>query len=140
MSDDDGSTTKVKCQAKAHDSESYKIPEGSNYNSTKPDNGGTLIHQEESPEPVLSSTIATVYTEEEEEVMAGEEQGEGAEGGRGEDVVFLEEVKVGEEEMERRRDTREEDKEGSKDRLGHRLAGTDRCYKEVKLRWCNPGL
>ena len=70
--------------------------------------------------------------------MAGEEQGEGAEGGRGEDVVFLEEVKVGEEEMERRRDTREEDKEGSNRLAG--LAGTDRCYKEVKLRWCNPGL
>ena len=41
--------------------------------------------------------------------MAREEQVEGAEGdGKGE-VVFLEEVKVGEEERERRRDTREED-------------------------------
>ena len=75
MSDDDDSTTNVKCQAEAHDYENYHIPEGSNYNSTKPDNGGTPIHQDESPEPVLSSTIATVYTEEEEEVMAGEGRG-----------------------------------------------------------------
>ena len=52
----------------------------------------------------------------------------------------MEEVKVGEGEMERRRDTREEYKEGSEDRGGHRLAGTDRRYKEVKLSWCNPGV
>ena len=102
MSDDDNSTTKIKCQVEAHDSESYEIPEGSSYNSTKPDTGGTQIHQEESPEPVLSSKTATVYTEEEEDVMAGEEQGEGAEGGGGEEVVFVEEVKVGEGDMERR--------------------------------------
>ena len=46
---------------------------------------------------------------------------------------------MGEGEIERRRDTREEDKEGSEDRGGHRLASTDRWYKEVKLRLCNPG-
>ena len=66
--------------------------------------------------------------------MAGEEQGEGAEGGRGEGVVFLVEFKVGEGEMERRRDTREEDKDGSEDRGGHMMAGMDRHYKEVKQR------
>ena len=140
MSDNDDCTTKVKCQAEAHDSESYEIPDGSNSNSTKPDDGGRQIHQEESLGPVLSSNIAMVYTEEEEEVMAGEEQGEGAEGGRGEEVVFLEEVKVGEGKMEGRKDTRDEDKEGSEDSGGHMLAGTDLRYKEVKLRCCNPGV
>jgi hypothetical protein len=66
--------------------------------------------------------------------MAGAEQGDGAEGGRGDEIVFLEEVKVGEGEMERRRDTREEDKEVSEDRGGHMMASMDRRYKEVKQR------
>ena len=73
MSDDDDSTPKVKCQADANDSESYEISEGSNFNSTKPDTGSTVIYQDESPEPLLSSTIATF--QEEEVVLVGEEQG-----------------------------------------------------------------
>ena len=75
MSDDDDYTIKVKCQAEANDFESYEIPSGSNNKSTKPDDGSTKIHQEESLDPVLSSNIAMVYNEEEEEVMAGEELG-----------------------------------------------------------------
>ena len=64
--------------------------------------------------------------------MSGEEQVEGAEGGGKGEVVFLEEVRVGEEERERRRDTREEDNEDSKGRGGPRWAGTDRrCVKVI---------
>ena len=63
--------------------------------------------------------------------MAGEEQGEGAEGGGGEEVVFVEEVKVGEGELDRRRDTREEG--SSEARGGHTMASADFRYKEVKV-------
>ena len=120
MSDDDDYTIKVKCQAEANDYESYEIPSGSNSKSTKPDEVSTKVHQEESLDPVLSSNIAMVYNQGEEEVMAGEEQVEGAEGGGKGEVVFLEEVKVGEGERERRRDTREEDDKGSEGHGGHR--------------------
>ena len=40
--------------------------------------------------------------------MIGGEQGEGAERGGGEEMVYLKEVKVGEEELDGRKDTREE--------------------------------
>ena len=63
--------------------------------------------------------------------MAGEEQGEGAEGGGGEEVVYVKEVKVGEEELDGRKDTREEG--SSEGRAGHTMASTDFCYKEVKV-------
>ena len=120
MSEDDAYTIKVKCQAEADDSESYKIPSGSNSKSTKPDEGSTKIHQEESLDPVLSSNISLVYNQGEDKVMAGEEQVEAAEGGGKGEVVFLKEVKVGEGKRERRRDTREEDDQGSEGRGGHR--------------------
>ena len=129
MSDDDESTPKVKFQAEANNSESYKISQESNYNSIKPNTGSTVIYQDESPEPLLSSTIATF--QEEEVVLVGEGQEEGAEGGGGEEVVCVKEVKVGEEEQDRRKNTREE--ESSKARGGHRMASTDLRCKEVKV-------
>ena len=46
-------------------------------------------------------------------------------------MVYVKEVKVGEEELDRRKDTREE--ASSKGRGGNRMAGTDLCYKEVKV-------
>ena len=63
--------------------------------------------------------------------MAGEEQGEGVEGGGGEEVVFVEEVKGGEGELDRRRDTREEG--SGNGRGGHMMASTDLRCKEVKV-------
>ena len=130
MGEDDileNSTPKVKCQAKANYSESYEISQVSNYNSAKPNQGSTVNYQDESPEPLLSSTTATF--QEEEVVLVGE--GEGAEGGGEEEVVCLKEVKVGEEEQDRRKSTREEG--SSEARGGNRMANTDIRCKEVKV-------
>ena len=43
----------------------------------------------------------------------------------------MKEVRVGEEELDGRKDTREE--ASSKGRGGHKMASTDFCYKEVKV-------
>ena len=132
MSDDDDPTTKVKCQAEANDSESYKTPSGSNSKSTKSVDGSTLMHLEESLDFILSSNITKVYNQEEEEVTAGEEKVDGAGGdGKGE-VEFLEELKAGEGEREGRRDRREEDNEGSEGRGAPRWASKDHHYVKSK--------
>ena len=128
MLDDDDSAPKVECQAKANDSESCEITQESNYNSTKPTHGSTLNYQDESPEHLLSSTTASFQEEE----VALVEGGEGEEGGGEEEVVCLKEVKGGEEEQERRKSTREAG--SSEAREGHRMASTDICCKEVKVK------
>ena len=63
--------------------------------------------------------------------MVGEGQEEGAEVGGGEEVVYVKEVNVGEEEQDRRKNTREEG--SSEGRGGHRMASTDFRCKEVKV-------
>ena len=126
-SDDDDSTPKLESQANSNDSESCKISQESNYNSTKPIHGSTLNYQDESSEHLLSSTTAALQ-EEEIDLVEGEE---GEEGGGEDEVVCLKEVKGGEEEQERKKSTREEG--SSKAREGHAVAYTDILCKEVKV-------
>ena len=145
MLDDDDHTITVKCQAEANDSESYKIPSGSNSKSTKSVAGSRTNHQEESTDFIHSSNITKVYNLEEEEIMAEEEKVDVAGGDEGGEVEILEEVKSGETRREGRIDR------SSEGRGAPRWASTDQRYVKVKLdtksitkeilnrMWCDPG-
>ena len=80
MLDKNDANITVKCQAQASDSEVTKTHTGSNNNSTKSIAGSTTGHQAESLDSILSSKTAQVYDQEEDEVMVGKEQEDGAGG------------------------------------------------------------
>ena len=133
-SDDDDSSQILNSQANANDSDSCEISHESSYYSTKPNDGSTINHQDESYEHLHTSTITEPHGEEIILVVEDQEEEEGAE----QEVLCVKEVRVEEKEQGREESTREEG--GSEGRGGHHMANTDYRpeYSEVKIETMRP--
>ena len=133
-SDDEDSRQILNSQANANDSDSGETAHESNYYSTKPNDGSTINHQDESYEHLHTSTITEPHGEEIILVVEDQEEEEGAE----QEVLCVKEVRIEEKEQGREESTREEG--GSEGRGGHHMANTDYRpeYSEVKIETMRP--